>query len=182
MSFIDTYLTKYKLDSLPQSVKETLNKVEQTLNDKANAITDGEAKFNECLKQYGPDIASVTERVSEKFKGISVKSVSDAISLLRFISSIGFEVYQIVDHLSACALPDSLSEESKKSAKIDFGVELTYFVWVTVSPLEGKLSWIPFKKTIERKVVRWLSKTSIQFAYDYFNRPPQSSSSYLRVI
>lgn len=170
MSFIDTYLEKYRLDEMPEKVKKNLDQLEKDMADKVQS--DDVEDFGECLAKYGAEISDLIERVSAKIDDLSIGSLSDVLNLFRFVKTIGFEAYQLVELLSDCVVPDGLSDEEAKEAKEakkEFGIDLTYFIWVTINPLEGKLTWLPFKKTIEKKVVRWLAGMAIDFAMDFFS-------------
>jgi hypothetical protein len=172
MSFIDQYLSKERFSDLTSGVKEKLDKIESALMDTAKEA--GASSFEDCLKGQAVAINGLVERVSAKVKDVQVKSLKDALGLLRFVKNIGFEVYQLVDQLADCSIPKNLAAEEAKKAKVQLGVDLTHFVWITVSPLKDKFKWIPFKQSLESKLVKWLAGMSIQFAFDFFEKAKES--------
>lgn len=173
MSFIDTYLNKYRLDEIPKKIKNKLDTLEQEMTNNAQ-----NADFGECIKQFGPQIADLVERLSIKLHNVTISSFSDAIDLFRFAKTIGFEVYQIIKDLSGCTIPTDLSADEENKAKIELGVNLTYFVWLIVDPFKNKFNGIPFKKWIEQKLVRWLARMSIEFTIDYL----KVNESHIKVL
>ena len=170
MGFIDAYLDKHRLDKMPGRIKEKLDDLEAKINEK----TKQDSSLEYCMTHYGPEISDLIERVAA-----GIKEYDGIIDLLRFVSTIGFEVYQIIDRISDCVIPDGLTPEEEKPLKIELVADLTYFVWATIDPFGGKLGWVPFKKTIEKKVVMWLAKMAAQFAYDYFDANPDELQVHL---
>ena len=57
-------------------------------------------------------------------------------------------------------------EEEKTEAKVGFGTDLTYFIWMTIDPLKDYLSWLPFKASLEKWVVKSLAKYGLETAMD----------------
>ena len=180
MSFLDEYLDKHRLDKLPGETKKRLedlqNKMEKDTQDA------GDVDFKDCIKQYGPEILDLVDRVSAKIGDIKVGSIGDALDLFRFVKDIALEVSQIVNDISGCIIPDGLTPEEERAAKVSFGQDLTYFIWVTVGPLDSKYNWIPFKKKIEKKLVYWLSGQALEFVYDLFDKNPDITTQSVPVI
>jgi hypothetical protein len=175
MSFIDHYLKEHNLDPLPQDIKKNLDKLEKEIKAK---IDDNptDSTFEDVAKKYGPQIADIVGRFREVlgeydyWKTTGGWSVGTVIGILRFVINIGVEVKQLVDQMKGDIVSDSLSFEQAKAAKIDFGQSLVYFIWKTVDPLKGRLGWIPFKKTVEKKLVFWVASMAFDFAGDLINR------------
>lgn len=176
MSFIDTYLEKYRLDQIPDKVKDKLELLEEEMKDKSQS-----PNFSDCLSKFGPQIADLVERLSKQIDNLHVGSFKEALNLFRFVKSVAFEVYQIMEGLEECAIPDGLTPEEEKAAKIDLGTDLTYFVWVTIDPLKNVFNGLPFKKTLEKWLVRWLSHMSIEFTMDFLeaNTVGQTDSVFI---
>lgn len=168
MSFLNHYLKKHRLDQMPEKMKERVEKAEQDLN-KHISQAKGPMTFEDCLKVYGDDIADLVERISNHIKDRPPLSFSSVINTLKFVYSISTEAWQIVDAMSDCVIDDSMSEEDQREAKIEFGKRLVYFIWLTADPFGKKLSWLPFKKTIEKAVVRFLSELALEAAIDFFD-------------
>lgn len=183
MSFLDKYLDGNRLGSLPQVALDRLRELEQQLN---NTSTENGGNFDECVTVFGPQLADLSQRLSDKIKTISVKSIKDAIGLIRFATNVGFEIHQIVENVKDCVLPGELPEEEKKARQIDFSKDMAYFIWMTVDPLAGKLTWIPFKKTIEEKLVKWVAGMAVGLASDFLNKNGVTKAStdadYVKVI
>lgn len=164
MSFLDQYLTKYKLDALPKSVQNTINRLEASLREDIRASAGG-SNFDFCIKEKAPQIADLVERLSAYMDSQPSTSI---LNKFKFVYNIGVEVHQIVNDMSHCVLKDSMTTEEKHKAKLEFGKKLVLLVWVTVDPLKNKFNWIPFKKTIERKLVLKLSNVALESVVDLF--------------
>lgn len=165
MSFLDQYLEKYKLDELSGTAKEAVADLEQELN---NKITEQGSGFDAFVKEFGPKIADIVERFAAHFKNLPPMSVSTVIGSLRFVINIGVEVYQLVEEMGKHVVPEGASPEQAKTAKIEFGKSLIYFIWKTVDPLKDKLNWLPFKSYIEKKLVFWIGEMAMRFTVDLF--------------
>jgi len=159
MSFVNHYLSKYRLDKMSDQHKIKVSKLEKKLSEKINDSVDFD---NDILVEYGPILADLVERSSNDVHDFS-------FSKFRVIINIGIEVYQIVEQMSNKIVPENTSPEKTKKIKIEFGKELVYFIWQTIDPLSKYLNWIPFKKTIEKKLVMWLSGYAIEASVDMFN-------------
>lgn len=165
MSFLDHYLKKHRLEKMPEKHKRNIEKIERQLE----YITQGgQLTFEDCIKQYGSDIADLVERVSNYISEFDDWSFSYVVSTFRFVYNIAIEVYQIVHHMSGCVITDDMSDQEQHDAIVSFGRELVYFIWKTVDPLGGRFTWIPFKQTIEKKIVMWLASMSLESAIDLF--------------
>lgn len=168
MSFLNNYLYKYKLESMPQKHKENIAKLEQKLHDHV-AKAKGVLSFEDCLKEYGFQIADLVKRLSDHFANLGGWGFSSVIQSFRFIYNIAIEVYQIVENMSSCIIDNTMNEQEKRTAKIKFGKELVYFIWNVVDPIKGMLNWIPFKKSLEKKLVMWLAGMALESVVDLFN-------------
>jgi hypothetical protein len=164
MGFLNAYLKNHILDTMPDSQQanlEKLEKVEQNLENQISG-TSGTLNFEEIVKQHGPEIADLVSRASEAFKNIEF-----SFSKFRVIINIGVEVYQMVEEMGSSIVTDTMTPEEKQMAKIKFGQELIYFIYLTIDPLKNVLNWVPFKSTLEKKIVKWLSGLSLSAAVDF---------------
>lgn len=166
MGFLDSYLTKFKLDDLPAKAQESLAKVEKDI-EKALEVNEANPIFDECVKQFGPQVADLVERFNAHFANMKW-SISTIGQNLRFVINIGTEVYQIVEQVGHLVVLPNMTDMEKHNAKVNFGKQLCYFIWMTVNPLKDKLSWIPFKKTIEKKLVFWIAGMALEHTVDLF--------------
>ena len=164
MSFIDTYLAKFRLSEMPNSIKDNLINLEQKLIDTAQ---QDNSDFQECLKQFGPQLSDLVERLSGQLSKFPKISLGNVFSVFRFVINIGIEVYQLTDKMSECVLKN-IPPEKLHATKVEFGQQLTYFIWMIVDPLNKYLNWIPLKKTIEKKLVLWLAKYALEATVDLF--------------
>ena len=142
---------------MPEKHQKNLEKIEKKLAEKI----EDPAKFEDALKRHGPQIADLVERASD-----ALKDMSFSFQKFRVVISIGIEVYQLVEEMSDCIISDDMDEEQQKAAKVEFGKDLTYFIWMTVDPIGGYVNWLPFKKTIEKWLVRWLAGYAMETAMD----------------
>ncbi len=163
MSFIDRYLKKHRLDKMPEKIKERTNKLEEKLRDFIDKAP-GKKTFEDCLKEHGTEIADIVERISKAID----QPFNHPIGYFRFVSSISFEAYQIVEAMSDCVVDESMSQEEQHEAKVSFGKELIYFIWMTVDPLKDRFKWVPFKGRIEKKIVMWLAGMALESTVDLF--------------
>jgi len=160
MGFVDTYLDKHRLDKMPEKHKASVEKLEKKLEARAKG-NNGTLDFEkDILVEYGPQIADLVERASKALhSGFS-------FSKFRVVINIAVEVYQLVDEMSDKVVPPGYNEKQAHEAKVEFGKDLTYFIWKTIDPLGKYLSWLPFKKSIERALVRWLAGYALDAALD----------------
>ena len=167
MSFIDHYLEKHKLKPLQPKVKKNIEKLENKLK-KHIASSKGPLTFDDLLKKHGEDIADLVARVSAYVKDFPPLTFTNAARIFKFVYSISIEVYQIVESMAQCVIDDSMSNEEVHEAKVKLGQELVYFVWLTVDPIGGRFTWIPFKKAIEKGIVFWLAGMALNSVVDLF--------------
>jgi hypothetical protein len=158
MSFLDSYLDKHRLDKLPDKTRDNLTKLEDVLEDRVDIVG---SDFEECLQKFGPVIADLIERVAEGTKNADV-----SLATARWVINIAIEVYQVVDQMADCVIDDEMTPEEAHEAKVEFGKDLTYFVWMTIDPLAKYLSWLPFRKRIEKALVRWLAGYGLEATVD----------------
>jgi len=166
MSFLEEYVSKHLLDNLSPSQQDNINNLETLLKDQ---VTNG--SFEDILKQYGSQISDLVNRTSQAVSG------EISLSKLRVIINIAIEVYQLVEVMSSSIVKPDMLEDDKKIAKVAFGQDLTYFIWITVDPLKDYFNWLPFKKTIEKKVVKILSGFGIKSALDILESNKQVVST-----
>ena len=166
MSFIDHYLKEHDLDALPDDAKKNLDKIEKEIKAKIND-NPTDSTFEDVAKKYGPQIADIVGRFRQHWKADDKSVTGD----LRFIINIGVEVKQIVDQMKGDIVTEDMTPEQSQVATTDFGQSLVYFIWKTVDPLKGRLSWVPFKTTIEKKLVFWVAGMAFDFAGDLINYP-----------
>lgn len=168
MGFLDQYLAKHQLDKMSDKHQNNVQKIEAVLNDAIKS--SGTANFDDCLKQYGPQIADLVERVSTAIAQLPTVSwsFSSIAKVFRFVNSITVEVYQVVESMSNCVVNDKMTTDEKHTAKKSFGVNLVLFVWTTIDPLKNKFSWLPFKKTIENALVKLLAGMALESTVDLF--------------
>lgn len=172
MSFIDTYMKKHRIGDISSASRKSLDKLEKKLDSITKNAKNG-ASFLDSIKEYGEEIGDLIERVQKHFDGWEF---SETFSSFRFISSIAIEVYQIIDSMKDEIVPDGITGEPAWQAKRTFGKNLTFFIWKTVGPLDKKFNWIPFKKTIEKKLVLWLAGMGIDTARSMFKANKEVSS------
>jgi len=167
MGFLNQYLDKHRLDKMPKKTKKNLDKLEKKLHDHvANSM--GNLSFEDIIKQFGPQIADLVERVSNYKDNMPPVSWRNILSIFRFVQSIATEVCQIVEVMKDAVVDDSMNEKEQRQAKVKLGTELVYFIWATVDPLKNRFTWLPFKKTLEKMIVKWLAGIGMESAMDLF--------------
>jgi len=171
MSFIDTYIEKYRLDSIKPKTKKNLAALENKLSD----ATNDASSFEDIIKDQADIITDLINRVSEHFRGRKF-SFKNVVSSFRFVISISTEIYQIVEQIKSSIISRDMTENEIAAAKHDFGVDLVWFVWMTVGPLDKVFTWMPFKKTIEKMLVRWIAGMALKSAVDLFTTNKEVSS------
>jgi len=176
MSFLDHYLTKHRLDEMPGKIKDNLSKLESNLK-KYTEKSKGDLTFEDAIKEYGPQISDLVERVSNYIENRPPITLGNVWGIFRFVQSIAIEVYQIVEAMKDAIVDDSMSPEEQHRIKVEFGTEFVYFVWMTVDPLKDKFTWIPFKKSIEKKIVKWLAGMALESTVDFFAAQGMSAFS-----
>ncbi len=164
MSFIDHYLEKHKLKTLSPKSRKNIEKLENKLKNHI-ASSKGAFTFDDLLKKHGEDIANLIERASA-LKDLPGLRLGNAIKTFKLVYSISIEVYQIVESMAQCVVDDTMSPGEAHNAKVQLGQEIVYFIWLTVDPIGN--NWIPFKKTIEKKLVFWLAGMALNSVVDLF--------------
>lgn len=174
MSFIDIYMKKNRIGDVSSIARKNLAKLEKKLD----AITQRGKRglsFLDAIKDYGEVIGSLIERIQQHFDRWEF-TVSGAFASFRFVYSIAFEVYQIIEAMKDDVVPDGLTGEKAWQAKRTFGKNLIYFIWKTVDPLDRRFNWIPFKKTIEKKLVLWLAGMGMDISRSIFEANKEIST------
>ena len=174
MSFIDTYIKKNRIGDISSSVRKNLAKLEKKLDTVTKKAKKG-LSFLDSIKGYGEEIGDLIERVQQHFDGWKF-TFSNAMGSFRLVSSMAIEVYQIIDTMKDEIVPDGVTGEPAWQAKRSFGKNLIFFIWKTVGPLDKRFNWIPFKKTIEKKLVLWLAGMGMDTARGLFKANKEVSS------
>ena len=174
MSFIDTYMKKYRVGDISTGARKNLEKIEKKLDEITKKAKKG-LSFLDAIKDRGDDVGDLIERVQQHFDGWQY-SFSNLWSGFHFIYTIAIEVYQIVDSMHDEIVPDGLTGEKAWEAKKKFARELIYFIWQTVGILDKRFRWVPFKKTIEKKLVIWLAGMGMDAARNMFKANKEVSS------
>ncbi len=160
MGFVNNYLDKHRLDKMPEKHKTNVENLEKKLVDKAQG-NNGAIDFEkDVLVAYGPQIADLVERASKALHG------GFSFSQFRVVINIAVEVYQLVDQMADKVIPPGYTGIKAHEAKVEFGKDLTYFIWKTIDPVGNYVNWLPFKKSIERGLVRWLAGYALDAALD----------------
>ena len=164
MSFLYIYNDKYQLDKLPDDIKNRLDSIEQEID---NTLRQkGPLTFEDVITTHGPKLANLVDRVALHFNDWNGSLIN--VSTFKFVINIGFEVYQIVHDLSSSIITDDMSAVEKEKIQISLGTDLIYFVWMIVDPFRDKLKWLPFRRVLEKKTVKWLASMAIKAAMDFF--------------
>lgn len=154
---------------MPENHQKNLDKIDNKLAEGVQNL----AGFEDALKKYGPEISDLVERASN-----ALKDMSFSFQKFRVVISIGIEVYQLVEKMSDCIVSDGMSEEEQQAAKLKFGKDLTYFIWMAVDPIADYFKWLPLKKTIEKWLVRWLAGYALETALDIETAMDQQISTF----
>jgi len=162
MSFIDTYMKKYRIGEIIDKQRKNLEKLEEKLNDFTSNSKNG-LSFLDAIKKHGDQISDLIERVRNQ-----LKNKKASLDSLKFIYSICIEIYQIIDQIHDDIVPDGITGKNAWVVKRQFGIELVYFIWRTIGPLDKSFNWIPFKKAIEKKLVYWIAGMGIDAAHNLF--------------
>ena len=165
MSFLDHYVRKHRLGKVSDKKKKQLKQLEEELN-KTTSKGKG-ATFSNAIKTRSADISDLIERVSLHFEGWKL-NWRNAFSSLKLVISISSEVYQIVDEIKDEIVPPNATKAEAEAVKQKFGQDLVWFIWMAVDPLERVLPWLPFKRTIEKLLVRWIAGMGIHAAMEMF--------------
>jgi len=155
MSFLDEYIKNNQLSPLDESVKRKLVKIETRLNNRTL-----EEKSSDIVKDHSSEILKIINKIKHEFAGWSL-SVGNVVSAFRFVLDIGEEVAKIVNKISYRITSEQHTPEERKQAKILFGQELVYFIYLTWNP--RLLKWVPLwiESIIEKKIVYWLAGMAI---------------------
>jgi len=162
-SFVAQYLKKSKLEKLPKKVKKNLAKAEERLSKKVA----GDGTFGDIIKDHAGELVDLVDRLKENFKDWKF-SVTRVFQDLRFVIGISTEVAQIVNEIEGELGLEGLTPEQARQRKVEFGQELVYFVWLAWNPFGDIAKWIPFKSTIEKRLVFWVAEMGIEAALDFF--------------
>lgn len=174
MSFIDTYMKKNRLGDISSATRKNLDKLEKKL-DAVTAKAKNGTSFLDSIKNHGEQIGDLIERVQQHFSGWKF-TWRNSFSTFQFIYNIAIEVYQIIDTMHDEIVPEGVTGEKAWEAKSEFGKQLIYFVWKAIGPLDKTLNWIPFKKTIEKKLVLWIAGMGLESARKLFSANKEVSS------
>lgn len=166
-NFLDVYLNKYKLTDVSSVVQKHIEELEKSLHDMYLTAPDSK-KFDDVAKAHVVDLVDLTERVKQHLSKWHF-SWTNVWGSLKFVLNISNEVSQIVNSLYT----ETAGKDYSTAKQLAFGQDLVWFVWSTINPLKDKYTWIPFKKTIEHKVVRNVAKIGLQAAFDILdvNKP-----------
>lgn len=170
MSFIDTYMKNHSALDISASKRKMLSKLEQKL-DAITKKSQSPATFLDAIQKYGDEIGDLIERVNQ-WKS----STKGFFSTFKFAYSIAIEVFQIVNAMHAEIVPTGLSKDEEWQIKLEFGKQLTYFIWKTVGLLDKRLNWVPFKKTFEKKIVFWIAGMGLETFHNMFEANKEIST------
>jgi len=164
MSYLEKYLEKHRLDRLSKKQKKKLENLESKLDATTQKQTG--LNFEDIIKEHAEKIIDLVERLELYFQGWEF-SLGNMYEAVRFVYSIAMEVSQIVNEIEKDLKLDGLSSEEAYKVKVEFGTELTVFVWNLWDPLKDVAGWLPFRKTLEEMVIRWLAEMAIKAALDF---------------
>lgn len=173
MGFLDHYVKNHNLEPLPPKQVENLEKLEKVIKTKIEAQG---SDFETCIKVSGPQVSDLAGRLSAEMKALKPFGWGKLFSALKFVYNIAFEVAQIVQDMSGCLVPPNTSDADREKILITAGQDLTWFVWTMVDPFDGKFKWVLFKKTIEKKLIRWLAGLGISSVLHLFRKGLSTSS------
>ena len=174
MSFIDKYMKKHRVGKITSGTRKNLDKLEKNLDTIVKRGKNG-LSFLDAVKEYGHEIGDLIERLQQHFDGWKL-TTKNLFSTFHFVYSIATEVYQIVDAMHDEIVPDGITGDKAWQLKKKFGQELVCFIWKTIGPIDKKFNWIPFKKTIEKKLVMWLAGMGMDAARKFFDKNKEISS------
>lgn len=179
MSFLETYVNKYRLDKIKPQEKKHLHDIETQLDQSVNKISSNRS-FLEIIKIHGDDIADLVERVGSHFDNWKF-TIKKSISSFRFVINIAIEIYQMVENISSSLVSENMDNVEKESVKTQFGVDLVWYVWSIVNPINKRFRWIPFKKVFEKKIVKWLARMGISASRDLFKANEKKVDSFVAI-
>jgi hypothetical protein len=163
MGFLDNYCKSHALPPLDDKVKQRLEQAEKKLDDLIPAKT---LKFEEVIAEYHDHVIDLIGRVKAEFSNWKF-SWGNLWQTFRFVQGIVLEVVQIVDAISHKIVPPGTDKDREKQIKVEFTTEFTYFIWMIVNPLGDYFNWLPFKKTLEKRIVLWLAGIGAHAAFDF---------------
>lgn len=181
MSFLQEYINKEHMNDTPGSdpltalddvTKGRLEEIEKKLDN----LTPGEDKFADIIKDNAEDISNIIKKVKEQFSSWK-PTVGNFVSAFRFIVDISTEVVKIVNEVSSKVVPTGSTKEQAHQAKVEFGKELTFFIYTLWD--QKILSWVP--RWIEKKVIYWISGMVIDWALDKIENRTTASAQLLNI-
>lgn len=165
MSFLQNYIDHFSLDPLSPGNQKNLQNLENELNE----ITKSQnLSFEDVLKEYQPQIMDLIDRLHTKLATWKF-SWSGIFDSFQFVKSISLEVVQMVNGIESKIIDPVATQEENKQKKISFSVQTACFIWAIVNPIGKYCNWIPFKKTIEKKLVNWIASMSVKAAFNFFD-------------
>jgi len=167
MSYLQEYLKNHALDDIPSDVAENLVKFEEIVRDEIKSENSTNV-FDAVITERGDEILDIVKRLSAHFKDWNV-SLHGIWQTFQFVLDVGFEVYQIVLDIITDLVGSDATDEEKDQAIVEVAKSIVYMIWCAINPLAGYLRFIPFKKTIEKLVVKWLTGLIAGFAVDLFD-------------
>ncbi len=170
MGFLDKYTDKHYLDGLHSGTKKRLKSIESKIKISIDS-NPTKSTFEDVIKKHAKQIIDLVGRVRMHFDSWEL---SKLVSTFKLVLNIGTEVYQIIENMKDSIVADDMTAEEQYLAKLDLGKDLTYFVWLAVDPIKSKWNLIPFKKTIEKMIVKWLAGMALNAAMDFFNANDKS--------
>jgi hypothetical protein len=161
MSFLTKYADKFKPDDLDPEVKANLENLEKFMEDTLDDAALG--RFEVLLKEHTDDLISLVDRFTKHFKDYDV-SIGGVWGSFKFVLSLGFEVYQMVDNIFDEIVTPDMNEAQRKKVKVDFAKDLVYFIWRAIGPLDNLK--FPFRRLLEKLLVRFLAGIVAGFTMD----------------
>ena len=177
MGFLDRYAKDNALGPIEENIKKRLEKVEKNLDEK----TQGDDTFSDMISDYSDRIMAIVDKVKTEFAGWQW-SLGNVASAFRFVIDIAGDVTGIVKELEDKIVPDNATPEEAKQAKVQFGQELTYFVYLLWNPRLVK--WVPvgIETWVEKKIVYWLAGMAVDWSLDYLDGKTQVDSFAVKTI
>lgn len=168
MGFLDQYVEKYQLPALDEKTKQRLQELKDVLA-KLDYLSPTEEKFSDLIQQYSGTIFDLVDRIKANFADWKF-SFGDIVSRWRFVVDIASEVTKIVNELSDKIVPANSTPEEAHKAKLVFGQELTYFIYLLWNP--RLIKWVPesVETWLEKYAVYWISGVVVDWALNYFEK------------
>jgi len=167
MSFLKKYAEENSLPPLRKGAKKKLEEVEKKLD----ALTQGDDTFSDIVQDYADRITNIVERIKAEF-GDWKLSIGNLVSSFRFIIDIASEVAQIIAEIEPKIVPPNATPDEARQAKVLFGQELTYFIYMLWDPRLVK--WMPLwmESWLEKKIIYLLAGMSVDWALERFKANP----------